>query len=99
MFDNLDTALVQGVGFFIVFGYFVIQILFVDKKSKNIQFKSNNNIQSSTKRVTEKPQKIGLFNRKPQKTLVEEKPQKKGLFNRKPQKTLVEDKTQKKGWF
>ena len=32
MFDNLGTALVQALGFFAVFGFFVYQTLFADKK-------------------------------------------------------------------
>ena len=35
MFDNLGTALVQALGFFAVFGFFVYQTLFADKKTKN----------------------------------------------------------------
>ena len=35
MFDNLGTALVQALGFFAVFGFFVYQTLFSDRKPKN----------------------------------------------------------------
>ena len=35
MFDNLGTALVQAFGFFAVFGFFVYQTLFADRKPKN----------------------------------------------------------------
>ena len=35
MFDNLGTALVQALGFFAVFGFFVYQTLFADSKAKN----------------------------------------------------------------
>ena len=35
MFDNLGTALVQALGFFAVFGFFVYQTLFADRKPKN----------------------------------------------------------------
>ena len=35
MFDNLGTALIQAIGFFAVFGFFVYQTLFVDRKPKN----------------------------------------------------------------
>ncbi len=34
MFDNLGTALVQALGFFAVFGFFVYQTLFADSKPK-----------------------------------------------------------------
>ena len=35
MFDNLGTALVQALGFFAIFGFFVYQTLFADSKPKN----------------------------------------------------------------
>jgi len=35
MFDNLGTALVQALGCFAVFGFFVYQTLFADSKPKN----------------------------------------------------------------
>ena len=35
MFDNLGTALVQALGFFAVFGFFVYQTIFADRKPKN----------------------------------------------------------------
>ncbi len=35
MFDNLGTALVQALGFFAVFGFFVYQTLFADRKIQN----------------------------------------------------------------
>ena len=34
MFDNLGTALVQALGFFAIFGFFVYQTLFADEKNK-----------------------------------------------------------------
>ena len=37
MFDNLGTALVQALGFFAVFGFFVYQTLFVENKPDNSQ--------------------------------------------------------------
>ena len=41
MFDNLGTALVQALGFFAIFGFFIYQTLFADKKNNNskIDFK------------------------------------------------------------
>ena len=35
MFDNLGTALVQALGFFAIFGFFIYQTLFADSKPKN----------------------------------------------------------------
>ena len=84
MFDNLGTALVQALGFFAVFGFFVYQTLFVDKKNK--------------KSIKKEPNK-GLFNRK-SKPVEENSPVKnKGLFGRKKEVIKEEIKPKKKGWF
>ena len=40
MFDNIGTALVQAVGFFGVFGFFVYQLLSEGKKPIQAQLKS-----------------------------------------------------------
>jgi len=40
MFDNLGTALVQALGFFAVFGFFVYQTLFADSKPQKFKIKS-----------------------------------------------------------
>ena len=40
MFDNIGTALVQAVGFFGVFGFFVYQLLSDGKKPIQTQLKS-----------------------------------------------------------
>ena len=34
MFDNLETALIQALGFFAIFGFFAYQTLFATKKQK-----------------------------------------------------------------
>ena len=34
MFDNLGTVLIQALGFLSIFGFFVYQTLFSDKKAK-----------------------------------------------------------------
>ena len=44
MFDNLGTALVQALGFFAVFGFFVYQTLFADSKPKNSKLNSKTKI-------------------------------------------------------
>ena len=64
MFDNLGTALVQALGFFAVFGFFVYQTLFADskpKKSKSIPKKTK--ISDKKESIKKEPKK-GLFNRK-----------------------------------
>ena len=55
MFDNLGTALVQALGFFAVFGFFVYQTLFADSKPKNSKWnieKSQKNIASYLTRLS-----------------------------------------------
>ena len=99
MFDNLGTALVQALGFFAIFGFFVYQTLFADKKNKNTKLNPKNTKISNTKELTKKEPKKGLFNRKT-KSVEENLPvQKKGLFGGKKEVIKEEIKTKKKGWF
>ena len=64
MFDNLGTALVQALGFFAVFGFFVYQTLFADSKPKNSKLNPKKTKISETKESINKEPKKGLFNRK-----------------------------------
>ena len=64
MFDNLGTALVQALGFFAVFGFFVYQTLFADRKSKNSKSNPKKTKISDTKESIKKEPKKGLFKRK-----------------------------------
>jgi len=99
MFDNLGTALVQALGFFAIFGYFVYQTLFADKKSKNLKINTKKTKISYTKKSIKNEPKKGLFNRK-SKPLEENLPvQKKGLFGRKKDVIKEEIKPMRKGWF
>ncbi len=99
MFDNLGTALVQALGFFAVFGYFVFQTLFADSKLKNSKLNSKKIKISDTKESIKKEPKKGLFNRK-SKPVEENSPvQKKRLFGRKKEVIKEENKPKKKGWF
>ncbi len=94
MFDNLGTALVQALGFFAVFGFFVYQTLLADRKPKN----SKSNPKRTNISDTKEPKK-GLFNRK-SKPVEENLPvQKKGLFGRKKEVIKEEIKPKKKSWF
>ena len=98
MFDNLGTVLVQALGFFAIFGFFVFQTLFADKKSKNSKLNPKQSKFSDTKKSIKKEPK-GLFNKK-SKPAEENLPvQKKGLFWRKKDVSLGEIKPKKKGWF
>ena len=99
MFDNLGTALVQALGFFAVFGYFVYQTLFADGKPKNSKLNSKKTKISDTKESIKKEPKKGLFKRK-SKPAEEILPvQKKGLFGRNKKVIKEEIKPKKKGWF
>ena len=109
MFDNLGTALVQALGFFAIFGFFVYQTLLADNKPKNSKFnpkktKISNKKESIKKEpikkepIKKEPKK-GFFNRK-SKPVEENLPvQKKGLFGRKKEVIKEEIKPKKKGWF
>ncbi len=99
MFDNLGTALVQALGFFAVFGFFVYQTLFADSKPKNTKLNPKKTKISDKKQSIKKEPKKGLFKRK-SRTVEENLPvQKKGLFWRKKEVIKEEIKPKKKGWF
>ena len=99
MFDNLGTALVQALGFFAVFGFFVYQTLFADSKPKNSKSNPKKTKSSDTKESIKKEPKKGLFKRK-SKSVEENLPvQKKWLFWRKKEVIKEEIKLKKKGWF
>ena len=98
MFDNLGTALVQALGFFAIFGFFVYQTLFADKKTNNSKIKPKKKTTDNKESIKKEPKK-GLFNRK-SKPIEENLPvQKKGLFGRKKEVIKEEIKPKKKGWF
>ena len=98
MFDNLGTALVQALGFFGVFAFFVYQLLSDGKKTINTQLKSTKKNLNESKNSNDKPKKKGLFGRKIEPKKEEVKPKKKGLFNR--ESSSIENLVnKKKGWF
>ena len=99
MFDNIGTALVQAIGFFGVFGYFVYQLLSDGKKS--IQNKSKLSVKkvNQKKDLTDRPKKQGLFNRKKEPITDDVKPKKRGLFGKKVEPIKVIEEPRKKGWF
>ena len=99
MFDNLGTALIQALGFFAIFGFFVYQTLFAENKPKNSKLNPKKTKISDKKESIKKESKKGLFNRK-YKTVEENLiVQKKGLFGRKKEVIKEEIKPKKKGWF
>ena len=77
MFENFGTALIQLVGFFGVFGFFVYQLL-TDKK-KGMQ---SNSIVKPKESNSKKAVKSGFFGRR-KKEVIEELPKsnKKRWFN------------------
>jgi len=99
MFDNLGTALLQALGFFAIFGFFVYQTLFADNKPKSSKLNPKKTKISDSKKSIKKEPKKGLFNKK-SKTVEGNLPvQKKGLFGRKKEVIKEEIKPKKKGWF
>ena len=89
MFDNIGTALVQAVGFFGVFGFFVYQLLSDGKKPIQTQLKSPTKKVNKTIDSIDKPEKRGLFGRKKEPIKVDVKPKKKGLFGKKVEQVKV----------
>ena len=99
MFDNFGTALVQALGFFAIFGFFVYQTLFADKKNKNSKINPKKIKISDTKNSIQKEPIKGLFNRKSKPVEENLLVQKKGIFGRKKVVIKEEIKPKKKGWF
>ena len=106
MFDNLGTALLQAVGFFGIFGFFVYQLLLDGKKPTKTQLGSTKKNLKEKIVKNDKPKKKGMFARKIEPLKEEVKPKKKGLFGKKfeskenlenPKKNLENPK--KKRWF
>ena len=62
MFDNFGTAIVQAVGFFGVFGFFVYRLLSEKVSSDSLKGNSIRNTSKPSKSVI--PEKKGLFGRK-----------------------------------
>ena len=99
MFDNLGTAIVQAIGFFGVFGFFVYQLLLDGKKPIKTQLKPARKKVNETKDLKYKTMKKGLFGRKIEPVKQELKPKKKGIFGRKEKPIEVLENPKKKSWF
>ena len=99
MFDNIGTALVQAVGFFGVFGYFVYHLLSDGKKPIKKLSKSPAKKVNEKKDLNDRPKKQGLFGRKKEAINEDVKPKKKGLFGKKVEPVKVVEEPKKKGWF
>ena len=99
MFENIGTALVQAVGFFGVFGFFVYQLLSDGKKPIQTQSKSPMKKINKSMDLVEKTEKKGLFGRKKERIKADVKPKKKGLFGKKEEPVIITEEPKKKGWF
>ena len=99
MFDNIGTALVQAVGFFGVFGFFVYQLLSDCKKPIQTKLKSPIKKVNKSMNSINKPKKKGLFGRKKETIYENVKPKKKRLFGKKVEPEKVVEEPKKKGWF
>ena len=99
MFDNLGTALVQAVGFFGVFGFFVYQLLSDSKIKNKTQLKLPKKKVSELEDINDKQKKKGLFGRNIKPTNKVFKTRKKGLFGRKVEPVEFLEEPKKKDWF
>ena len=99
MFENIGTALVQAVGFFGVFGFFVYQLLSDGKKPIQTQLKSPVKKANKSMNLVDKTDKKGLFGRKKESIKIDVKPKKKGLFGKKVEPVIVIEESKKKVWF
>jgi len=99
MFENIGTALVQAVGFFGVFGFFVYQLLSDGRKPIQTQLKSPRKKVNKSIDLVAKTEKKGLFGRKKDQIKIDVKPKKKGLFGKKVEPVIVTEEPKKKGWF
>ena len=81
MFENFGTAIVQAIGFFGVFGFFVYRLLSEKFSSDTLKGNSKNSSSKSVKNVNS--EKKGLFGRKKRVELdieINKKEKKKGWF-------------------
>ena len=83
MFENFGTAIVQAVGFFGVFGFFVYRLLSEKVSTNSSKETIKNNSSTTVKRISS--EKKGLFGRKKkveQNIEIKNKENKKGWFKR-----------------
>ena len=99
MFDNLGTAIVQAIGFFGIFGFFVYQLLSDGKKPIKTKLKPAKKKVNEAKNLEVKSKKKRLFGKKNEPIKQELKVKKKGIFSRNKDPIEVLEKPKKKGWF
>ena len=99
MFDNLETAIIQALGFFVIFGFFVYQTLFPNKKTKKPKINPKKTKTSDTKKSIKIEPKKALFTRKSKAVEEDLSVKKKRLFGRRKEIIKEKIKPKKKGWF
>ena len=83
MFENIGTAIVQAVGFFGVFGFFVYRLLSEKISSNPIKENTKNkSLKPNKKIISEKKGLFGKRNKVEQNFEVEKKNKKRGWFKR-----------------
>ena len=83
MFENFGTALIQALGFFGVFGFFVYRLLSEKDSNESFKEQTKNKLSKPNKKVIS--EKKGLFGRKKnveQNIEVKTKQNKRGWFKR-----------------
>ena len=83
MFENFGTAIVQAVGFFAVFGFFVYRLLSDKVSSNSFEENTKNKLSKPIKKISS--EKKGIFGRKKnieQNIEVKTKENKKEWFKR-----------------
>ena len=83
MFENFGTALIQALGFFGVFGFFVYRLLSEKDSNESFKEQTKNKLSKPNKKVIS--EKKGLFGRKnnvEQNIEVKTKQNKRGWFKR-----------------
>ena len=83
MFENFGTAIVQAVGFFGVFGFFVYRLLSEKVSSESLKENSKKNISKPVRNASS--EKKGIFGRKKKvevNPVETKKENKKGWFKR-----------------
>ena len=99
MFENIGTAIVQSIGFFGIFGFFVYQLLSDGQKPIKTQLKPPIKKVNESKDLKDKPKEKGLFGRKIAQNKQDMKPKKNGIFGRKEETIEIVEKPKKKGIF
>ena len=95
MFENIGTSLIQALGFFAIFGYFVYQTLIANQKNINSRENNSGKKINDSKLIYKNNNKKGISSRKLEPINLKETNNKRnGLFRKNN-----EEIKKKKGWF